>query len=485
MAPEAAKRWMQTHRNIFGNRPISDICFPGSHDAGMYRLGYHTTFGTESNVLTQTRSIFDQLEFGVRYLDIRPTFTSEGLQSPVHLACGHYTGEGEDKIGWQGGDGVLIKEMVDDLNRFTRDNAELVILEIKNINRIIIDNPISSTQRGLNPDEWNTLFDALAKIENLFTITQSDGKDKQLQDYDLNRFVGNDHAAVIVLVDGYGQHDVLFQRGFWPLKMSNDQVYLYLKEESVTRMQGSDEAILSSLNPLQLLSANWNALSVLSLAKQVQDEQFPWLLQQLAHKGYPAKINMDRIQNADLLTFCLAISYQRYNQAKGLNNMVIVYGGCLITHQDAHNAIRLEINNGKRFTVTNSNLRSDPWPNMTKSCAVFYEQDGLIKGRFAQEGLSLHVEQDVISIKYGPKQIHDQVMYFRLLQAIALRHPFSVSNDNLGGDPQPGVYKTCAVRFRDENGDDIREEKAGEGKVLDFETFWEKVGKGISGGRRW
>lgn len=131
---------MQTYRHIFGNRPISEPCIPESHDAGTSRLGCHTIFGTESNVLTQTKSIFDQLELGVRRLEIRPTLTADTL------ACGHYTGEAEKKIGWQRGSCLEIKEVVDDLNHFTKDNAELVIVDITHFQRIIIDDPISSTR---------------------------------------------------------------------------------------------------------------------------------------------------------------------------------------------------------------------------------------------------------------------------------------------------------------------------------------------------
>jgi hypothetical protein len=58
---------------------------------------------------------------------------------------------------------------------------------------------------------------------------------------------------------------------------------------------------------------------------------------------------------------------------------------------------------------------------MTKSCAVFYEKHGLIKGRFAQQNFSLPFEQDVISVTYGSKQISDQAVYLRLLKAIAQR----------------------------------------------------------------
>ena len=169
----------------------------------------------------------------------------------------------------------------------------------------------------------------------------------------------------------------------------------------------------------------------------------------------------------------------------GLHNMVMVYGGYLVTDQDAHNAIKDAIDNGKSFTVTNDNLRSDPWPGMIKSCALFYEQHGLIKGRFAQENFSLHFELDIISVTYGAKQICDQAVDLRLLKAMAQRQGFIVNNENLGGDPQPGVRKTCVIRFRDMNDSEIRAEKAEEFTCIGFGTWLEKLGKAVAIGHQW
>lgn len=141
----------KAHLRLFGDRPISDLYIPGSHDAGASRLGLHPIFGTESNVLTQPRSIF---ELEVRRTDIRPTLTSQiPSAGPGNLACGHHTGKAE-KIGRQGGNYLEIREAIDDLNHFTKDNAELVIVDITHFYRISIDNPTKSTRRGPTTEKW-------------------------------------------------------------------------------------------------------------------------------------------------------------------------------------------------------------------------------------------------------------------------------------------------------------------------------------------
>lgn len=93
---------------------------------------------------------------------------------------------------------------------------------------------------------------------------------------------------MVVLVADYPDHDILFQRGFWPMQMPDGQDYVSLKCISVTRMQSSTEAVSSTL--LQSFSPEFNPDSVLSLAKKVQDEKFPWLMQELASDGYATSI---------------------------------------------------------------------------------------------------------------------------------------------------------------------------------------------------
>ncbi|PPQ72647.1 hypothetical protein CVT24_012647 [Panaeolus cyanescens] len=472
MAPDSSKKWMQIHRHIFGDLPISELCIPASHDAGTYRRGFHTAFGTESNVFTQSRSIFDQLELGVRCFDIRPYLTCPAPgTTPGHWACGHYT-EGEEIekiIGWQGANCVEIQEVIDDINRFTKDNAELVVLEIDHVFHVVIDNPISTTGRNPTQDEWNTLISLLSKIDNLYTVERAGTKRQALQDCKLNQFIGDGKAAVLVLVNGYpGNPDDLYNTGLWPMNTPDGQT-LSLNSEWVTHTANLLEEIKSTINLLQLFGPEANPDSILSLAKKYQDEHFPWLLQKFAANGYPSLIWMDRIQSPDLLTFCIATAYQRFNIEKGLRNLVVVYGGFLITSPQVHQRIRDAIDNGKSFVASDANLGgTDPWPTMVKSCVVFYEQNGFVKGRFAREGDLLHFEQDVLSIEYGERSIRNQKVYYNLLEAIANKKPFLVNNESMGIDPEPGVYKKCAVRFRDINSEKIREVQANEEQSLNF-----------------
>ena len=96
-------------------------------------------------------------------------------------------------------------------------------MDITQVLCIIIENPIKNTARGYDEDEWRSLLDVLKLINNLFEVTMRSGKDSKDQDYCLNQFIGNNRAAVVVLVDNNSNNDATFQSSFWPYKTSVDQ----------------------------------------------------------------------------------------------------------------------------------------------------------------------------------------------------------------------------------------------------------------------
>jgi 1-phosphatidylinositol phosphodiesterase len=67
--------WMS---NIDGNRLLSEISMPGTHDSGTYKL--HKDSITDTYAVTQDFSILTQLNSGVRVLDIRLGYTDGTLK---------------------------------------------------------------------------------------------------------------------------------------------------------------------------------------------------------------------------------------------------------------------------------------------------------------------------------------------------------------------------------------------------------------------
>lgn len=65
-------RWMSEQWKWIHNRPLWQYCVLGTHDAGMSKISDHTHFVTSDNTQTQSKCIRKQLEYGVRYFDLRP-----------------------------------------------------------------------------------------------------------------------------------------------------------------------------------------------------------------------------------------------------------------------------------------------------------------------------------------------------------------------------------------------------------------------------
>ncbi|PWN92616.1 PLC-like phosphodiesterase [Acaromyces ingoldii] len=380
MSPPHAAKWMQTHRAQFGKRPLSGLTLPGSHDAGTYQIKFGTSAALESHVITQERSIYDQLGLGVRRFDIRPTLASENDETKPSWNSGHYS---NTTIGWQGASCTPIDDIVVDVNNFTSENAELIVLDVSHVQAFQIHTVITD-QRGASEADWLDLMERLSKIERLFTMDPPERNKKALQTYDVDTFIGNNKAAVIVLVEDCPYPDQLFAHRLWPKTMSNGQEFLDSSGTSINRPQDTEDAIFATLKtPLESIFGN--SSSALSIAQKLQEEKFPDVLQK-AIDGLPANLATDRIINADLLTFCIAIMYLKLNIAQGLDgNKIVVYGGALITDAKVHDRIQQAIDKGTSFEVSNDNLGTDPWPGLKKSCGVYYKQNGQIKGRWAPE----------------------------------------------------------------------------------------------------
>ena len=149
-------RWMTEDQNI-RQLTLDQVTLLGSHDAGMSRVQWCTSFGTESRTVTQTCDIAQQLNFGVRYFDIRPTYFSK---KPEHggdggFYCGHFSYIDKSilwiKIGWQGAIGQSLSSIIEQINNFCSDKKELIILNIGHV--LHIDNE-GENFREFDSDDW-------------------------------------------------------------------------------------------------------------------------------------------------------------------------------------------------------------------------------------------------------------------------------------------------------------------------------------------
>jgi hypothetical protein len=141
--------WMQRNLSTLGHRQLRHLCIPGSHDSGMSLITGHTGFADPAIVLTQSNDIGAQLSLGARYFDIRPTLAAGAFKT------GHYSKIPVDLIGWQGANGQAVQDIIRQINDFTADNAELIILNLSHD----LNTDVGRQYRPMNQGEWDGTAD--------------------------------------------------------------------------------------------------------------------------------------------------------------------------------------------------------------------------------------------------------------------------------------------------------------------------------------
>ncbi len=199
--------WMQNNLSLLGERTLRQICMPGSHDAGMSSFGTHTTFATDDNTLTQCVDILGQLKLGARYFDVRPVIAGG------EYLTGHYSSVDQLGGSWQGSNGQSVKSIIDDVNTFTENFKELVVLYLDGEKNTDVGN---YSYRGFNQDEWNTLLQILAGGLNHLHVNADAAVD--LTTLPFKSFIGSGEAAVVVVLPDSVELGAFDGKGFYRQK---------------------------------------------------------------------------------------------------------------------------------------------------------------------------------------------------------------------------------------------------------------------------
>ncbi len=245
--------------------------------------------------------------------------------------------------------------------------------------------------------------------------------------------------------------------GYWRLNELN------FSNWSITHTQDAGEAIASAFSS--------QADSVLALAAKVQGEELSMYPQTSWHAGLKNTITLDNICNADSLTLALASMYLHKNRAAGKSDMVIVYGGLVITAPEIRAKFAELIQTHSCIVVQNDLFGQDPWGGIPKCCMVYWTspETNQVQGRFAREGSWMDLATDIQSIEWGGETITDQNAYDNVLRSIVQRGIFTAKTENLGGrDPQPGVYKHLTIKYFNDSGNVLKQRRVEEGQSMDF-----------------
>lgn len=208
------------HQNLasIGCQPLSRLCLPASHNAGMSKLNGKTAFATDENTLGHNTDLLGQLQAGFRYFDVRPAISNGQFMT------GHYSFISADSIGidlpplpsglpdfiskpiddvtdgsFQGGNGQSIASIIDQVNNFLANNWELVVINLSHTMDTDHD------YERLSQDQLEDLFEQLLGLKHRF-IAPKDVTD--LTTLPLEDFIKDGPAVLIILDNAQAGEDM-------------------------------------------------------------------------------------------------------------------------------------------------------------------------------------------------------------------------------------------------------------------------------------
>lgn len=316
--------WMQANLGLLGGRPLRHLCIPGSHDSGMSTVTSSTAFGSTNNTQAQTLGVLGQLQLGVRYFDIRPVI------SGGQYYTGHYSGPLNLPVigpSMQGADGQSIASIISDVNTYTVNHQELVVLYLSHDMNRDFGN---SNYPPFKQDNWNKLLTQLKELNHLFVAPNPTTVD--LTQLTLSDFIGS-QAAVFVVVDPAGGSSITLgdfaTQGFYT--PSNFSVYnQYSDVNDLSTMQADQLKKLAAQrsNPdagyfllsWTLTQSNYQAAmlvgteSILDLAATANPALYSALLPVCNTQTYPNILYIDGVNSSDIAALAMAVNSKAMNR---------------------------------------------------------------------------------------------------------------------------------------------------------------------------
>ena len=309
--------WMQVNLDKWQNRSLRQLCVPASHDSGMSLVTSKTRLAAATSIITQYNSIFDQLGNGVRYFDLRPVYHNGRWVS------GHYTFVDQSLVSsWQGGDGEPIDHIIDQINRFTSDHRELIVLSVSHVQ--IVEGYNKNDFHNPTPGEWNDLLGQFEGLKYRWSKSTEDLTRVPLKDF-IGPFGGTAQAAVVLLFDNEADltnRAGMFHYNVWPWDASD-----WEKPESDRLREFKDKASLADAKPFSysgchtqtteeavLCTLGQDSRSILNLSENPKNKLFTELFPACTETMHPCAISMDAIDSSDLTALCLAITERSRHQ---------------------------------------------------------------------------------------------------------------------------------------------------------------------------
>lgn len=308
LGPAPPSNWMQANLASLGDRTLRNLVVPGSHDAGMssFSEDSKTGFATEANTRTQKLDLAGQLAAGSRYFDIRPVISSGVFRA------GHYSFIGPINS-FQGANGQLIGGMIDQINAFTKDNKELIVLNLSHDLNTDLPN---DSYRPFDQAEYDRLFNDLLRLENRF-VASGDPTTVDLTILKLKDFIGSGNAAVVLIVEPSSINLGDFaKQGFYKYAQFN-AFNSFANKDDANAMVEDQLNKLNEQRPANYFLLSWTATqqneqvilgpSILDLADTANALIFTKLMPALSNDKFPNIVFLDDFRS-DFTSLTLQIN---------------------------------------------------------------------------------------------------------------------------------------------------------------------------------
>ncbi|KAF7796544.1 hypothetical protein EIP86_007724 [Pleurotus ostreatoroseus] len=306
----AAPSWMQDMLSTFSSTTLREFCIPGSHDAGMSIID-DSTLAISEDAITQSFSIGGQLAKGARFFDIRPMLKS-GTWKTGHYSYSSTLGE------YVGATGQSIDSIISDVNAFTAQNSELIMLYLNG--GINLD-----ANRGMTGEEWPQLFVELSNINH--RVLRDDGGTVDLSQMTLGDFI-SDGPAVLIIVNATVAADATgwFTLGFFPWatafplynKYSNTDNLNTMTNDQIQKMKQnrptSDSLpFLLSWTLTQSAADIVGQYSIIDLANYARPSLFSDFSVAISPNTYPNVLFVDNYNDGAITALAIAVNMYYQN----------------------------------------------------------------------------------------------------------------------------------------------------------------------------
>ena len=211
--------WMSMNISDLKDKTLRQLCMPASHDSAMFTITKSTTLAAKGSILTQVLNIHDQLNVGIRWFDIRPVRSTDN-----QWYVGHWT-DTHSPLNWEGGNGPLLKDVVNQVNDFCNNHQELIILALSPDNTFIASGSYDDLHPASDGD-WTEILQLLCDdtngLQHRWPATKSFTETGDLTKVPMGDFIGDASTAkpavVIIVKDkiDVSQFNGCFNQKAWP-----------------------------------------------------------------------------------------------------------------------------------------------------------------------------------------------------------------------------------------------------------------------------